>query len=361
MAKVIEDYNTPKRQVDTSVVEQVGLSYRPNLTANRIHIKQYVTGETLIRTFPKPNPDVSESRSKPPVQSGERIQRGLSRRGRSRIRKAANYYQLLVDQNRTEKAFASFVTLTYGKVYPDDKTSKKDLDNFLKRLRRKEGSNFHYVWVAERQERGAIHYHILTPNYVPKEWLNKHWNQVVNNRWKREGNAKAIQKLLPNVRGVFHAGGYMAKYISKEGENIVGNGWFVSSLTSEALKPTFEQCYDVDNKKLEEVLYQSQFIAKEDAYQSNYQPTDNVNVLWYSKVNQIAFKELTNFHLTESHYSIKRALNGFKRINSNNYGKRTQTTKRRKKVKYCSKVSGIRIERYQTSSESNRSTRLNIH
>lgn len=351
MPKVIEDGHTSKRQVDTVVADRVGLSYRPNLTANRIHIKQYVTGETLIRTFPKPKPDVNESRSKPPVQSGERIQKGLSRRGRSRIRKAANYYQLLVETNLTEKAYASFVTLTYGKVYPDDKTSKKDLDSFLKRLRRKVGSNFHYVWVAERQKRGAIHFHILTPNYVPKEWLNKHWNQVVNNRWKREGNTKAIQKLLPNVRGVFHAGGYMAKYISKEGENIVGNGWFVSSLTSEALKPTFEQCYDVDKEKLEEVLYQSQFIAKEGAYQSNYQPTDNINVLWYSKVNQTAFNELTCFYLNQSHYSIKKALNGFKRINTDNYGKRTQTNKRRKESNTCNSISGFRIERYQASSE----------
>lgn len=300
----------------TLQVEPVGLSYRPNLTANRIHIKQYVTGETLIRTFPKPKPDTEESRSKPPTQSGERVQKGLSRRGRSRIRKASNYYQLLVDSNLTEKAYASFVTLTYGNIYPDDKTAKKDLDNFLKRLRRLFGGNFHYVWVAERQKRGAIHFHILMPNYVPKEWLNKHWNQVVNNRLKRGNNTKAIQKLLPNVRGVFHAGGYMAKYISKEGENIVGNGWFVSSLTSEALKPIFEQCYDVDKEKLEEVLYTTQFLGEEGCYQSNYQPTESINLVWLSKVNNVAFKELTSYQLNESHYSIKEPLNGFKRINS---------------------------------------------
>ena len=287
----------------------VGLSYSANLTANRIHVKRYVTGETVIRTFPKPVVDFSESRSKPPVQSGERVQLGLSKRGRRKIRQAANYYQLLVDTGNTSKAFTSFLTLTYGAIYPDDKTAKKDLDSFLKRVRRMYGANFHYVWVAERQKRGAIHFHILTPNYIPKSWINKNWNQVVNNRWKREGNENAIQKLLPNVKGVLHAGGYMAKYISKEGENIVGNGYFVSHLTNEALKPIFEQCYDVSQEKVEEVLYDSQFMGAEGCYQSTYQPCDNVNIVWLSNVNQVVFEELITYQLP---YSLQTVLERIK-------------------------------------------------
>mgnify|MGYP007095147028 CR=1 FL=1 len=176
-----------------------------------------------------------------PVPSGQRTQKGLSRRGRRSIRIAAQYYHQLVMANKTTKAYASFITLTYGKEWPNDMTAKKDLDNFLKRLRRKLGRNFHYVWVAERQKRGVIHFHILTTEYVPKAWLNQHWNETVNGRWTREGNTEAVQKLMPNVKGVYHVGGYMAKYISKEGENIVGNGYFVSSMTSKALKPVVEQ------------------------------------------------------------------------------------------------------------------------
>lgn len=366
MTKVIEPLNKPKGQPQIVDVREVGLSYRPNLTAtSRIHVKQYVTGETVIRTFPKPKPDTEESRSKPPTQSGIRVQKSLSRRGKRRLRGAANYYQLLVEHNRTEKAYASFVTLTYGNIYPDDKTAKKDLDAFLKRLRRKFGSNFHYCWVAERQKRGAIHYHILTPNFISKKWLNDNWNQVVNNRWKREGNTKAIQKLLPNVRGVFHAGAYMAKYISKEGENIEGNGWFLSRLTSEALKPTFEQCYDVNEEELKDVLYDCQFLAEKDAYTSNYQPYESVNILWFSKVNKVAFNELTSYQLNQSNYSIKRHNNsritGDNSEITENYGKRSQTTEKREESEYCSTLSGIRVERYQTSSESQRDTSINLH
>lgn len=89
----------------------------------------------------------------------------------------------------------------------------------------------------------------------------------------------------------------MAKYISKEGENIVGNGYFVSHLTNEALKPIFEQCYDVSQEKVEEVLYDSQFMGAEGCYQSTYQPCDNVNIVWLSNVNQVVFEELITYQL----------------------------------------------------------------
>jgi len=55
----------------------------------RLLVKTYSWGEVFICGFPKPIIDTTESRSKPPVNEGQRIQDGLSKRGRSRITKAA--------------------------------------------------------------------------------------------------------------------------------------------------------------------------------------------------------------------------------------------------------------------------------
>ena len=279
----------PSKEVQT-LQNEVGLSYSPYLTAKRIYIKRYVTGETLITGFPKPKPEYkAKKKPTPPLNTGQRVQSGLSKRGKSKLRRAASFYQTLVDKSKTEKAYSSMITLSYGKEYPDDKTSKKDLDNFFKRLRRRVGSNFHYFWVAERQKRGAIHYHIVTPEYVPKEWINKHWNAVVNNRMKKEG--KKTQTLFPNVIAVLHAGAYVTKYLQKEGENIIGNGYFLSQKTSESVKPTFQQCYDVTHEEEEGIYWQGEGLKKGAGYAFTFTQPEDRFLHWINKTNDYAFKE----------------------------------------------------------------------
>lgn len=50
-------------------------------------------------------------------------------------------------------------TLTYG---PDEKWSPRDITGFLKKARRKlDKKLLAYAWVAEMQERGEVHYHVL--------------------------------------------------------------------------------------------------------------------------------------------------------------------------------------------------------
>jgi hypothetical protein len=303
MPKVLSDSLHASERIGLISKESVGLSYRPNLTANRIHVKRYVTGELTVRVLPIPLVDTTETRSKPPINSGERVQNGLSKKGKRQLRRSASFFQLLVEQNQTEKAFASMVTLTYGKHYPDDKTAKRDLDNFMKRLRRYFKGAFHYVWVAERQKRGAIHFHILTPNYTPKEWINNAWNEVVNNRLN-DVNPEHVQTLYPNVKAVLHAGAYLTKYLQKEGENIIGNGYFVSHLTSKAIKPTFEQCYDVNQDKTNEVFETVENIRENNAYVLDHYDTDNRQLIWMSKTNESMFKEFVNYTLPKEHQSL---------------------------------------------------------
>lgn len=106
----------------------------------------------------------------------------------------------------------SMITLTYKNTYDWKPNHVRD---FLQRVRmymKRKGFSFHYVWVAELQERGAIHYHILV------------WHPPVGLDWLR------LPK--PDVRGWWPHGsteiawakkktGYLMKYASK-GMNSLG-------------------------------------------------------------------------------------------------------------------------------------------
>ena len=117
---------------------------------------------------------------------------------------------------KDNKGCASMITLSYGAYVPTDKESKRHLDTFIKRFRRKvDKKDVHYMYVEEKQEGGSIHYHILTPHYVEKEWVNNSWNQVVN-------SDQHVQTTHPNVKNVFKGMAYVAEYLKKAGKTFDG-------------------------------------------------------------------------------------------------------------------------------------------
>jgi|TARA_A100001015_G_scaffold309712_1_gene409673 hypothetical protein len=269
----------------------VGLSYSANLTATEKEIKSgewnvslkiYEWGETSITTNKHlPNPTCNL-----PKNFGERTSNALTKKGKSRIRKAANYYQSLTEKKGT-KGFASMLTLSYGKKFPNDKISKKHLDSFFKRLRRHLNiKDVHYCWVAERQKRGAIHYHILTPHYVDKNWVNDNWNGVVNSYWQKEEKPQNIQTLYPNVIAVYNAGAYLTKYLQKEGQNISGNGYNMSQTTSQAIKPIFNESIRLQNfEMVNEVANDLKIMAQRPEIKTFTHVNDFQNTIWLSKIS----------------------------------------------------------------------------
>ena len=107
----------------------------------------------------------------------------------------------------------AMITLTYKEVWGWRANHIKD---FLQRVRvylRRRGYAFHYVWVAELQERGAIHYHILVwlPPIGFKRWLRLPMPDVRG--WWREGSS--------NIEWAKKKTGYLMKYASK-GMNAIG-------------------------------------------------------------------------------------------------------------------------------------------
>ena len=230
----------------------VGLSNCPNLTAiPNVVVETYLNGEGKQRVVPAESLNIT---SIPPKRSGELICKGLTDKAKGKIKLGSRMLQYMAETQKKAKAFCSFITLTYGKNYPNDKIAKTHLDNFLKRMRRMHNT-FHYVWVAERQKRGAIHFHILTPSYTDKEFINASWTQI-SDRWL-ESEKLPPQQLYPNVIATYHAGRYMAKYMSKEDEHIKGNMYGISQNTRLLMKPCRVSTYTFSPEYVNELIEDS--------------------------------------------------------------------------------------------------------
>ena len=262
-----------------------GLSITLNLTARR-----YNTSECQVFMVQKYSEPISKKLDKRTNQDklGQRVQKGLTRRGKKTIRLISEQYQNLITGDHGYHGYNLFLTPTYRRIIPDDKTAKTHLDSLFKRLKRHVGKeDIHYLWVAERQKRGAIHFHIMTPEIIDttdnvkirkfKEriWFNRAWNEIVSS-WALSKNIisekqcklwlselrqneryninlcnyyygkstvkplsppKSKYLLTPNLGHTFSAGAYMSKYMSKENEKIIGGMFGASSESRKYLIP----------------------------------------------------------------------------------------------------------------------------
>lgn len=116
-----------------------------------------------------------------------------------------------------------FVTLTYPDNYPDSRESKRHLQNFLKRLKRR-WPDFGYLWKLELQQRGAPHYHIFMWG-VPTEnaylTMAEAWYEIVGSKdpWHA---VKGIN--IQEIECYHGAKSYASKYIAKIDETEVPEG-----------------------------------------------------------------------------------------------------------------------------------------
>lgn len=75
----------------------------------------------------------------------------------------------------------TFITLTLSATQhnTDEEIKSKLLNNFLTSARRKWNMK-DYIWKAEKQENGNIHFHILSNNYIKHQELRAEWNKIQN-------------------------------------------------------------------------------------------------------------------------------------------------------------------------------------
>ncbi len=131
----------------------------------------------------------------------------------------------------TSKSFykwkLNFVTLTLSSKqrHSDKFLKKKLLGSFLDYLRKKKGIK-NYVWRAESQANGNIHFHIITDTFLPWQQLRDVWNNIQEKLGYVSEFKKKFNHSNPNSTDVHslikikNIGAYLSKYCSKNAKGI---------------------------------------------------------------------------------------------------------------------------------------------
>ena len=124
---------------------------------------------------------------------------------------------------KTYKFKVNFITFTLPASQADieDKTIKVCLDNWIKRAKRKHKLHS-YVWRAERQANGNIHYHMITDVWIHYEKIRNDWNSVLKDTGliqqfkEKHGHENPNSTDVHAIWKIKNLVQYFVKYMSKE-------------------------------------------------------------------------------------------------------------------------------------------------
>lgn len=184
--------------------------------------KKTTTAATTTTTTTKKQHDLSESSYTGTLTpyAKKRLKRAINLMVASAKEKEAMNF-------KTGKLFkfkVNFVTLTLpspqGNV-TDKQLKKEVLDIFIKRLRRKLKLN-NYVWRAEKQKNGNLHFHMITDTYLHYERIRNDWNECLNKLGfidkfeEKHGHRNPNSTDVHAVWKVKNLTQYFIKYMSKD-------------------------------------------------------------------------------------------------------------------------------------------------
>ncbi|MBT0550815.1 rolling circle replication-associated protein [Riemerella anatipestifer] len=114
---------------------------------------------------------------------------------KSKIRnKILNFFTL-----NASKKFCAFYTITFPFGIDDD-IAYKLLNTWLTRCRKECGLKS-YLWVAERQKNGTLHFHLITNNYMKIGTVNEFMKTALSNA-KNKGEISCRKNIIQKYNGV---------------------------------------------------------------------------------------------------------------------------------------------------------------
>lgn len=128
---------------------------------------------------------------------------------RQSILKSFNRLKAIINCNYVCPSWTKFLTLTYAANMTDNSRISEDLRRFWPKLNKRFG-DFEYIYVKEKQERGAWHIHAILFFKSPAPWMP---NEVVREFW---GHG------FVNVQGfrddINNLGNYLCAYLTDGGK-----------------------------------------------------------------------------------------------------------------------------------------------
>lgn len=203
----------------------------------------------------------------------------------------------------------SFLTLT---IPDDNQISGKEayqvlLKPFLRKCKSKFGLNS-YIWKAELQARGQLHYHITSNCFMEYSQVQQVWNNIVesagfmDNFKAKYGHNSPHSTEIRAVKNVKNIEAYLVKYISKSddaGRSIGGKVWGCSDNLKGA--SYFSEVFSSANEKAIEMLV--------DAKQAVFEAFERFSIVRFleaspvwvlSQTQQLAYKthiaNIANYH-----------------------------------------------------------------
>lgn len=136
----------------------------------------------------------------------------------------------------------NFITLTLSseQIHSDNEIKAKLLNQFLVELRSVYSCKY-YLWRAESQRNGRIHFHVVTDVFIPWRRLRTQWNRIqeklgyISRYSERTGNTDPNSTDVHSIRAIKNLPSYLSKYCSK---NAKGYTVLASKVQEGPLRPT---------------------------------------------------------------------------------------------------------------------------
>lgn len=158
----------------------------------------------------------------------------LCNHSKKRLSKAINLLCAIAQEKEAEnfrtggkfKFKVNFVTLTLPApqgTITDRELKQKALDPWIKSMKRLFGLK-NYVWKAERQFNGNLHFHITSDCYLPLDKICSVWNRqldrlgFIDEFFVRNGHRHPNSTDVHSVQKIRNLAAYMVKYMSKSPE-----------------------------------------------------------------------------------------------------------------------------------------------
>ena len=147
------------------------------------------------------------------VLSDEVSPKKLYKLRKNKIRnKILNFFSL-----NSSKKFCAFYSISFPINIPD-KIAYQVLNIWLTRCRKSNGLKS-YLWVAERQKNGTLHFHLITNNFMQIRQVNEYMRQSLLSQFSK-GNLECNLKSIEKYNGIDVDNLYKSKRNKNKNERI---------------------------------------------------------------------------------------------------------------------------------------------
>lgn len=193
-----------------------------------------VFGSTIMKIDFDGNITKIESKKSTASKEKKEVTTKSYRLNKSRLRNKIKAFSKIGDQRN----FSKFITVSFPAGLPDI-NCKQALNTWLTKLRSMD-KYFNYIWIAERQKNGTMHFHIITKTYFNIKAINLHMAKTIDyiiktNRLRdiRFRTTKYNGVDIKVIYRVKELSQYVTKYVTKNDTEMEGYPSNCSKLISE--------------------------------------------------------------------------------------------------------------------------------